>query len=187
MLSVVGSRSHQTFHNIISNFILSLPLDTRDFFSLLRYVAINRRLNEKACRSSHERRHQKKKSEKRTEWLEQVSSVLNCFLSSRLFSRSWLCSGIVLSSDFSFSASDQLFFFVAFHICLFMLGADDDSAAFFICSIHALDLQWGEKWNLGDLHKWVAVKKQTITHKSLYYRFFFSDFHSTRRLTLYNS
>jgi hypothetical protein len=46
---------------------------------------------------------------------------------------------------------------VAFHMCC-LCGADDDLAAFFICSIHALRI-----WAIFEL---VAVKKQTNAHKS---------------------
>jgi hypothetical protein len=45
---------------------------------------------------------------------------------------------------------------VAFHMCC-LCGADDDSAAFFICSIHALRI-----WAIFEL---VAVKRQTIIYK----------------------
>lgn len=109
MLSVVGSRSHQTFHNIISNFILSLPLDTRDSFSLLRYVAINRRLNEKACRSSHERRHQKRARKKLSDWSKSLQ-LWTVFIITIIFSsRSWLCSGIVLAPLTSARAINSFF------------------------------------------------------------------------------
>lgn len=117
------------------------------------YVAINRRLNEKACWSSHERRHQK------SDWSKSLHFEL--FLSSRLFFFSHFPPVHCFVQYRCSPTSTRAINFRGLSHMLVYAWSWWWLCCFFHLFVHALDLQW--KWNLGDLtNELLSKNKQSL-------------------------